>query len=523
MNEFDDDLPEEVPDFDSGKDEDDESPVKRELLTIRLFKEAVKKTKGNAGDRILEKFADYVLPNLIQQLAGSTAKGGKFFEVTIEIINAKRVAAGKKPVDRRNAGDQSILAHLLNGLFPSYRIFKRLQAEEIGTNPVKRSCEDLQTSVFIVSYLLHDYEKFPDYPDWLEQNFINHNWEEDPPKKEYAPNLGREYIVKKILDFGLYHLLGDKWKELIDDIIEISSNAGVKNDSDFGLTTRGLKPLDDERLDSRIRQVLIDLIRLSDLFASVVKHPRDVESGGLQTLLTRLSNHQLKLTYHSLSENRGILTNIFNNALIAAHPEEFYTPLLYLPDGVVYLATVDAPPITTDKISEQVIAKIKHLCSEKLKERQTGFNRDGKGFKFADYYWLFFDVVELMEVSINAASRLLPDSKTASAGKRGESLQSYQTQGELAAHLNLQFANEVRIDRLAEFGDTLCRGIWGSWCEKVNDWQKQQPKNERRTIPDLDLTQKLAEYLELSAEIPAIRQIQSLKKTGGVPLDWYYL
>ncbi|MEH1905196.1 MAG: hypothetical protein V7L04_28420 [Nostoc sp.] len=83
MNEFDDDLPEEVPDFDSGKDEDDESPVKRELLTIRLFKEAVKKTKGNAGDRILEKFADYVLPNLIQQLAGSTAKGGKFFEVTI--------------------------------------------------------------------------------------------------------------------------------------------------------------------------------------------------------------------------------------------------------------------------------------------------------------------------------------------------------------------------------------------------------------------------------------------------------
>ncbi|MBD6614514.1 type I-D CRISPR-associated protein Cas10d/Csc3 [Komarekiella sp. 'clone 1'] len=523
MSEYDDDLPEEVPDFDTTEYEDDQSPLKRELLTIRLFKEAVKKAKGNEGDRILEKFADYVLPNLIKQLAGATAKGGKFFEITIKIINAKRAAAGKNPVRRDNAGDQSILAHLLNGLFPSYQILKRLQAEEIGTNPVKRSCEDLQTSVFIVSYLLHDYEKFPDYPNWLEQNSINRNWEEEPPKKEYAPNLGRAYIAKKILDFGLYHLLGEEWEELIDDIIEISSNAGVKNDSDFGLTTRGLKPSDNEILDSRIRQVLIDLIRLSDLFASVVKHPRDVESGGLQTLLTRLSNHQLKLTYHSLCENRGILTNIFNNALIAAHPEEFYTPLLYLPDGVVYLAIVAAPPITTDKIPEQVIAKIKYLCSEKLKERQTGFNRDGKGFKFADYYWLFFDVVELMEVSINAASRLLPDSKTASAGKRGESLQSYQAQGELATHLNLQIANEVRIDRLAEFGDTLCRGIWGSWCEKVNDWQKQQPKNERRTIPDLDLTQKLAEYLELSADIPAIRQIQSLKKTGGVPLDWYYL
>jgi len=264
MNEFDNDLPEEVPDFDSGKDEDDESPVKRELLTIRLFKEAVKKTKGNEGDRILEKFADYVLPNLIQQLAGATAKGGKFFEITVELINAKRAAVGKNPVRRDNAGDQSILAHLLNGLFPSYRILKKLQAEEIGTNRVKRSCEDLQIAVFIVSYLLHDYEKFPDYIDWLEQNSIKRNWEEEPPKKSDAPNLGREYITKKILDFGLYHLLGEQWEELIDDIIEISSNAGVKNDADLGLITRGLKPLDDERLDSRIRQVLIDLVSLSD-------------------------------------------------------------------------------------------------------------------------------------------------------------------------------------------------------------------------------------------------------------------
>ncbi|AFZ27299.1 CRISPR-associated protein Csc3 [Cylindrospermum stagnale PCC 7417] len=528
MTEFDDDLPEQVPDFDSAKDEDEESPVKRELLTIRLFKEAVKKAKGNEGDYILEIFAERVLPNLIQQLAGATAKGGKFFEVTVELINAKRAKEDKKPLRRDNAGDQSILAHLLNGLFPSYRILKKLQAEGIDTNPVKRNCENLQSSIFIVSYLLHDYEKFPDYQVWLiandnEGKFVNRNWEEQPGKKEDAPNLGRGYITKKILDFGLYYLLDENWKELIDDIIEISSNAGVKNDADLGLITRGLKPLDDERLDSRVRQVLIDLVSLSDLFASVIKHPRDVENGRLPTLLARLSNHQLKLTYHSLSENRGILSNIFNNAVIEVHPEEFYTPLLYLPDGVVYLATVDAPPIITDGIPERVIAKIKYLCAEKLKERQTGFNRSGKGLKFADYYWLFFDVVELMQVSIDATSRLLPDSKIASVGKRGESLQSYQEQGELPANLTFQFANEIRIDRLAEFGDILCRGIWDSWYEKVNDWQKQLPKNKRKTITDLELTQKLAAYLELSEEIPAIRQIQALKKTGGVPLDWYYL
>ncbi|WP_026731172.1 type I-D CRISPR-associated protein Cas10d/Csc3 [Fischerella sp. PCC 9605] len=519
-----DDLPEYVPDFDSTDDDDDESPIKKELLTIRLFKQAVKKSRDNQGDTILEKFAEYVLPNLIQQLAGATAKGGKFFDVTVPKINAKRACEGKPPVDSsRNAGDQSIVAHLLNGLFPTYRIIKELQKSSV-TNPVKRNCGELQVCIFIASYLLHDYEKFPDYKAWLiENNIAERDWELEPPKKTDAPNLGRGYITKKILDFGLHYLLGDDWQDFIDDLIEISNNSGVKHDSDLGLATRGLKTLDDERIDSRIRQVLIDLVSLSDLFASVIKHPRDVETGRLPNLISRLSNHQLKLTYHSLSENRGVLTNILNNSLIEAHPEEFYTPLLYLPDGVVYLANTNAPTITTDTIPEGVVDKIKSLCAEKLGERQTGFNRDGKGLKFADYYWLFFDVVGLMKVSIDAACRLLPDAKNAASGKRSESLQSYQTQGELPENLNLQFINDIRIDRLAEFGDILCRGIWGTWRERVHEAQKELPKAKRKIPPELDLTQKLAEYLELSEEIPAVRQIQFLKKTGGVPLDWYYL
>ncbi|RUT07222.1 hypothetical protein DSM106972_024830 [Dulcicalothrix desertica PCC 7102] len=521
---FDDDLPE-VADFDGDDDnEEDEAPTKRVLLTIRLFQEAIKKAQGNQHDKIIHKFADYVLLNLVQQLAGATAKGGKFFEVTIEKINAKRALEGKKPVRRDNAGDQSLLAHLLNGFLPTYRILKRLLQDDLETNPVRRSCEDFQICIFIVCYLLHDYEKFPDYLEWLIANDIkDRDWELEPPKKEDAPNLGRDYVAKKILDFGLHHLLDDDWRLLIDDIIFISSNSGVKNDSDLGLVTRGLKLLEDERLDDRIRQNLIDLVSLADVFASAIKHPRDVENGRLPLLLGRLSNHQLKFTYHSLSENRGVLTNILNNALIEAHPEEFYTPLLYLPDGVVYLANKNAPAVETKDISEKVVSKIKSLCADKLRQRQTGFNRDGKGFKFADYYWLFFDAVGLMEVSVDAACRLLPDSKTASSGKRSESLKNYQEQGELPASLNLELKNEIRADRLAEFGDIICRGIWSDWCEKVASSQKQLPKAQRKNAPNLDLTEKLAEFLGLAAEIPAIKQIQSLKKTGGVPLDWYYL
>jgi CRISPR-associated protein Csc3 len=167
--------------------------------------------------------------------------------------------------------------------------------------------------------------------------------------------------------------------------------------------------------------------------------------------------------------------------------------------------------------------KIKNLCANQLSKRQTGFSRDGKGLKFAEYYWLFFRIDELMKVSIDAARRILPDSKTASAGKRSESLQEFQKKGELPKEIDVVFGNEIQIDRLAEFGDILCRGIWEKWRDRATNHQKQLPKAERKSIPDLDLTQKLAEYLSLSEEIPVLKTIQSLKKTGGVPLDWYYL
>jgi CRISPR-associated protein Csc3 len=514
---FDDDLPTESIDFESTVDtERDKPPERPELLTIRLFKEAIK--KENEGDRILEKFADHVLPNLIRQLVGCTAKGGQFTE--------NRKAEGKNV--ERSKHDQSLTAHLLNGLFPTYRILKALQ-KQAKTNQVQRLCignKDIE-ALYIVSYILHDFDKFPDYQSWLvadgENRFLDRIWKNQPAKKEDAQNFARSYIVKKILDFELDKLFDENWRDNLDDIVWLTHNAGDKYDRDDGMEVRGLKP----KLDGRERGTLSRLVRMADLFASMIKYPIDITSDGksvkLPELLLDLSAGQLKFTYHSLSDNRGVLTNILNNALMDAHPKDDYTPLLFLPDGVVYLAKSTAIEINTDQIPDQVIAKIRSLCAGQLKRRQTGFGRDGKGFKFADYYWLFFDSVQLMQVSVSAASKLIPITKVSSAKKRGDSLAKAQAAGELPDNLDLDFPDNPLIDRLAEFGDTLCRGIWREWCDRANNWQKQQPKTERKALPELDLTEKLAEVLDLANEMPIVKAIQSLKKTGGVPLDWYYL
>lgn len=511
-------------DFDAGR-EDEQQSSEPELLTISLFKQAIQESTGNANDAILRDFAEFVLPKLMVQLAGATAKGGLFFER----IDDRRKAEGKAPVRRDNAADQSLLAHLLNGFFPTYRILRYLKQKELQKTQVKSYCGDLQCRVYITSYLLHDYEKFPDYKTWLIANdpsglLCDRDWVKDSPDKRDAPNLGRDYIKQKILDFKLDRFLGEQWQDYIDDIIWISSNAGDKNDADLGLNTRGLKPLDDDRLDSRIRNVLVNLVKLSDRFASVIKHPQDVMSkGDLPFILQNLSQDQLQFSYHSLSDNRGVLTNIVNNAVMDLHSEEFYVPLLYLPDGVVYVAKADAPSIDATLIPQKVVDKIKSLCADKLKETQTGFSRDGKGIKFADYYWLYFDIQGLMEVAISAACRIISSTKASSGAKRSASLNGFKQTGELPADLDVEFGNDYRIDRLAEFGDLLCRRIWQGWCDRFNDWQKQRPKASRRTLPELDLTQKLAAHLGLSDVITELRSIQSIKNTGGVPLDWYYL
>ncbi|MGI0494987.1 type I-D CRISPR-associated protein Cas10d/Csc3 [Alkalinema pantanalense CENA528] len=491
-----------------------EQTTQPELLTIKLFKQAIQEAEDNQKDALLQRFAEYVLPNLMRQLVGTTAKGGQFTE--------DRRAEGKNV--ERSKEDQSFTSHLLNGLFPTYRIFRKLQ-QTLETNPVKRLCEELEASIYMAAYILHDFDKFPDYPNWLTANdpsgqFSGRDWRKEPPHKSEAPNLGRDYISQKMQDLGLDQLIGSTWRSYIDDILWISNNAGEKWDADLGMKTRGL---DQCQLDERIQQILIRLVRLSDLFASVIKHPGNITANNFTDLLRDLSARQLRFSYHALSDNRGVLTNVINNALMDLHPQEFYQPILYLPDGVVYLATEKAPEISVNTIPEQVIHKIKSLCGGQLKQRQTGFARGGKGFKFADYYWLFCNASEIMAIAKQAACRIIPATKPSIAAKRSDSLLSFQAEGELPSNINLSFRDDYRIDRLGEFGDVLCRGIWRTWCDRFTNWQKQLPKSERKVLPELDLTQKIAEHLGLGSEMAAVRAIQALKKTGGVPLEWYYL
>jgi CRISPR-associated protein Csc3 len=520
-------------DFGFEKEADRSLPtVQRELLTLKLLRNAIQ--SQHPDDAVMQDFAEYVLPNLLRLAIGVTAKGGNYFEE----LDRKNAAAGKDPVRRDNAADQSLSIHLLNGLFPANLIEQRL---ELLDTTIQREVTNypLRRRLLIAGFILHDFEKFKyDYFQKIPQKYKDLQNDKDEQIRDLSIAEHREILIAVVPELQLDRFISpddpEAWTEYIDDLLCLAYNAQRRWGTNWNFSSfNGLNP----KLKDRVLGALSDLTCLADSLASIVKHPYDAENYRLNDYLGRLSDRQLQLTYHSISENRGVLTNVVNNALVDAHtslntPEhKYYEPLLYLPTGVIYIVLKDAPPIDPVSLPERVVNSIKELCAGQLRQRQTGFGRDGKGMKYADYYNLFFTDVELMEVALAATLRILRDGKDSVAGSRSENLVKFQQQNVLPSDYDFKFANDLRIDRLAEFGDVISRKIWGERLLKIESLRKQ----DKKLAPPakLNLIHKVAEFWGLQDCSPAICEIEKINEklksqkikgnTGGVPYEWYYL
>ncbi len=547
FNDLDESWLEEDLGFDEQSDRTVE-PATRELLTLKLLREAIQ--TQNPDDAVMQDLAAIVLPNLLKYTIGVPAKGGKFFaEYLDRVVNPRRIAEGKAPIRRDNAADQSLNTHLLNGLFPANLIERRLQ--RLNTT-VSRQVKERERRLLVAGFILHDFEKFnydllPEMPE--DYKNIRRNPEQDIRKQSIAAH--REIITVLVNALELDRFIcpdqPEDWQQYLDDLLFLAYNAQRRNDTNLNLSESGLSPV----LGARTLRCLADLTCLADRLASIIKHPQDAENTGLYELIHGLSGGQLRFTYHAISENRGVLTNVVNNALMDAHlslntpDQEHYTPLLYLPTGVIYLAQRSAPAISPDTLPDRVVASIKDLCAGQLRRRQTGFGRDGKGMKYADYYTLFFDDVGLMQVAQDATFRILTPNKGSVASKRSENLIAFQRQGVLSADYDFTFKDDIRIDQLAEFGDLISRKIWGDRVNKLEAAIKERTKERKKNkdlpeLPAIDETVspdniicKVAEFWGLSELLPQIREIQRINETlkelklkgntGGVPYEWYFL
>ncbi len=500
-------------------------PTQRELLTLKLLRAAIQ--AQNPDDAVMRDFAEYVLPNLLKVAIGVTAKGGRFFDE----LDQRRESEGKSKVRRDNAADQSLNTHLLNGLFPANLIEQRL--EQMDTT-IKRVVRERERRIVIAGFILHDIEKFPDSPDDC---------------RKFPLELQRQLFEQKIQQLAIDRFIDpadpEAYKEYLDDLMCIAFNAQRRWDTNWNFSEYGLNPT----LKDKVLRSLADLTCLADSLASIVKHPHDAEHSRLKELIHNLSDGQLQFTYHSISENRGVLTNVVNNAVMEAHTSLntdhaiYYEPLLYLPTGVIYLACRDAPLVNMTDLPDRVVDKMKQLCFEQLRLRQTGFGRDGKGMKYADYYTLFCDDKGLMKIALDATLRILTPNKSSVALSRSEKLAEFQRQGVLSSDYDFQLKEDIRVDQFAEFGDVISRKIWGDRVERIEQVRKERSQTRKKDkslaeLPPVDLTardliHKVAELLGLAEYSPQIREIQGINETlkemklkgntGGVPYEWYFL
>lgn len=528
-------------DFASNFEQSDRTiETKSELLILKLLQEAI--DSEHTGDAVMADFAEYVLPNLLKFAIGVTAKGGKFFD-RLDVLDTKRIAKGKRPIRRDNAGDQPLNTHLLNGLFPAYAIYKVLKNSDTTVKREFAKLTGLKARILVSGFILHDFEKF-DYSLFSE---IPAKYQDSDNIRQFSPAEHKEvvaYLIKELsLDLFLAEDLNndESWSDYSEDLLYIIYNTQERFGTFLNTGINGLSP----KLKGRTLSCITDLCCLADKLASIIKHPHNVENKALQGLIYNLSDGQLKLTYHRLAENRGVLTNVVNNALIQAHTElnttdkNYYQPLLYLPTGVVYIATKNAPTIDLANIPNLVIHSIKKLCASRLMRSQTGFGRDGKGMKYADYYQQFFNLQGLMQVGLRATLKILNDKKPSVAKKRSDNLVKFQQQDVLPVDMDFAFADDIRCDRLAEFGDLVTRKIWGEKITQIEVLIKASKKNKQaKELPPITLTpesllEKIAEYWQLEQHLPQLRAIlkinaslkeQKLKgNTGGVPYGWYYL
>jgi len=359
----------------------------RELLSVLVMRQAIK--DALPPNDPLNEYADFALSHLAEQFVLATAKGGAFVE--------RQRAQGKAEADlARYDRDQSLLSHILNGLLPVARIIRHLEAHNA---PQFRRFDDKAYRLFCIGYTLHDMDKVPAVKARI-----------DNEKLVLATNKPRflALLDEQMQTLGLGKFLNPSdpkaYRTHLADIAFV-----IANTQEVWGTYRQTFDLE-VQTDLKLLWRLCNLTQLADHLAYVTPSPRDTASDQTyHKILDNLSDHTAQFVYHAVAENRGILTNIINSAAIAQMAkDEQCVPLLFAPNGVVYLAPAEnyVPP-TVEAIADATIEKLRTVCRKQVESSLVGFglDRQKRNLKEAAFYPLLFSQAERLKLGVKVVEK----------------------------------------------------------------------------------------------------------------------
>ncbi len=460
-----------------------------------LFMQAVEVEAPD--DPVLLDFARYVVGPLSDEFGMTSAKGGAFFR--------QKAQEGVKVEHVQH--DQTMRAHLLNGMLPARRVARTLRAWGAAA---LRDWDDTTERLFIAGYMLHDYTKIAEVKAGLITSGFKEMEAPSERQIDALEDIFRRWCSRLGLDAFLQPVGGVE--PYLHELIYIAQNTQQ-------LWGTAHAPVLFNRLHRHGPDYMTaaTVSRLADLtaYSRHVHTPRAlVASESINSVMLRLTEipgqpgqRLARLTYHHVAENRGVLLNFIHNAalkfLTTGDADGKRIPLLYAPSGVVYLEHRDAPRMPDPaELIPFVVDEIRRAAGDRLIKSGKGAKRGNVGLLVDDSYADFFDLRELVSSSVQLVSRYVRNNKSPER---------------LAPVVNNGWPGGDNIPPLPP-------GAKDAQVDQVAEWAGLMETQFRDRMEGFDLTQWLLDVLGVSDLRPifdALKDYPEAKK-GGIKYWWFW-
>lgn len=431
------------------------------MLHQELLRRAVPES-----DKVLTDFVDFIAPKILEYFASVPALGGSG---QLPVVPGLEIPAGLQTYTEKDyanfskLADQSMATHLLNGIFAAMRLAEKLPPNKALTEDERR--------LWILGYVCHDYTKI--YGVKVAAADI-------PVIRELLERLGALLNFEPFLP---------QWREYLGDVAFLAQNTQTKEGSNLDISLFKVRAdkvaLDNMRFLSSVADVLVHVKSPSEV---VISPPERQTAENIREKMISLFGAQRtpRLTYHKLTEVRGLLSNVVNNAVMEALKTQSCEPFLFFPNGVVYLTDLDTK-LSPD--AESLRAKIWFSIAEILtSDEEIGVKRSGTGMKVNPAIYELVDFQTLMRIGQKATLGI------------GNSKAVERFTEEQLRQGNL--VTDLRTDRLAEFIIFLKRRIF----------EELFPKTDG--VPEM-----LLSALGLQGKMT---RKETEYQNGGVLLGWWY-
>ncbi len=279
-----------------------------------------------AAERILGRFGTEE-----QEQATPTALKEYRDEVDPKLVNAGWGFEPAKSVEHGKT-DQSLVNHVRCGVFALARTNDVVQ-EQGGFTLSDRELRDA-----ISLFVLHDIHK------------LDRERDEDPTTRFDIPTSEVEEYAER---FGLYKFAGTEDRETLTRMFH--SCAVDHHDNWTANYDQGVPEFDKLR----------PFVRLADAFASSETPEQATEERTQSALEAAYPGEDFALGYHTLTEVKGLLTNLVNKAVADTVNRQGYEKLLLYQDGCVYLVPDGRRKVTIDDtFVSEVFDKLKESVQQ---------------------------------------------------------------------------------------------------------------------------------------------------------------